>query len=332
MTNIIVSNLRGVVSFFFYVLNSMIWVPILYVAAIFKLLTPFKPFRKINENVISWIANSWISCNNLNQRVFGNIRWHVHGLENLKPKDWYLVVANHQTWVDILVLQNVLHRKIPFLKFFLKKELFWFPVMGQAWWALDYPFMKRYSKSFLEKNPHLKGQDLEITKKACEKFKTIPVSVMNFVEGTRFTKTKHKRQQSPHAHLLRPKAGGIAFTLAAMGNHLNSLVDVTIAYPGGAQSFWDFLCGRVRDIRVQVRSLPITEEMLGDYFHDEAFRDAFQNWLNALWEQKDRCIQGMLDAPLPSDTPESIQIPRFLEPIPALKQVILQEPTSSATS
>ncbi|MFZ5572807.1 MAG: acyltransferase [Thermodesulfobacteriota bacterium] len=323
-------HVRGIITVSIYFFNTMFWVFPIYFFALLKWLVPLKPVRKICSFMTDWLATNWVGCNNLTQRLFCNIRWHVYGLESLKPDDWYLVVANHQTWVDILVLQKIFYRKIPFLKFFLKKELFWFPVMGQAWWALDYPFMKRYSQSYLRKNPHLKGRDLEITRKACEKFKTIPVSVINFVEGTRFTARKHRQQQSPHRNLLKPKAGGIAFTLAAMGEHLHRFVDVTIAYPDGPQSFWDYLCGKVRDIRVQVRSLPITSEMLGDYFNDEQFRMKFQQWLNILWEQKDKCIESLIKAPMPDRTVGVDELPWFLEPIPMLESVIIPKKISPA--
>ena len=165
------------------------------------------------------------------------------------------------------------------------------------------------------------GRDLEITQKACEKFKLIPVSIMNFAEGTRFTPEKHQRQQSPHQKLLRPKAGGLAFTLGAMGQHLHSLLDVTIAYSGGAVSFWEYLCGDVRDIRVQVRSLPITGEMLGDYFNDRQYRRGFQSWLNTLWEQKDRCINQLLSAPLSDADADGAKPSCAVEAMPVLEGV-----------
>ena len=177
------------------------------------------------------------------------------------------------------------------------------PVLGLAWWALDFPFMKRYSKEFLRKHPHLQGKDIEITKKACQKFKTIPVSVINFVEGTRFTTKKHNRQQSPFTHLLKPKAGGIAFVLDAMGEYLSSLLNVTIVYPEGAQNFWAFLCGKVPKVIVNVEALPITDEIIGDYFNDPEFRNNFQEWVNTLWVEKNKTIQNMLeDAPYNIDT------------------------------
>ncbi|WP_373498517.1 acyltransferase [Desulfococcus sp.] len=315
MTNDAVSNLRGAVSLFFYAVNTLFWVIPIFLLAVLKPALPQSAFRKFCDRILTRCAENWIGCNNLNQDAFTDTTVRVFGMEKLDRRSWYLVVSNHQTWVDILVLQRIFHRRIPFLKFFLKKELFWFPVLGQAWWALDFPFMKRYTRRFLEKNPHLRGQDLEVTRKACEKFKTIPVSVMNFVEGTRFTPKKHDRQGSPYRNLLKPRAGGIAFVIGAMGEYLDSMIDVTIAYPGGPQSFWDFLCGRIREIRVQVRALPISPAMLGDYFNDDAFRDAFQNWVNALWEQKDQCVEALLSgAPGPGAETACPGLPSFCEP------------------
>lgn len=252
-----------------------------------------KLWRKLCDATLNWLASSWIAVNNVNLRLVSNTHWNVRGIEGLKLDEWYLVVANHQSWVDILVLQKIFHRQIPFLKFFLKKELIWVPVLGLAWWALDFPFMKRYSRAFLEKHPHLRGRDIEITRKACKKFETVPVSIMNFVEGTRFTREKHARQASPYQHLLRPKSGGIAFVLSAMGDQLNSIVDVTIFYPRGAGTFWDLICGCIPEIQVQVQLIPIGGEIRGDYFNDLAFKQRFQAWINAFWADKDRQIDRM---------------------------------------
>ena len=290
----IMDGIRGVFSLVLYGFNTIACCIPLFVIALVKAALPVKPVQNACRRILTGIATIWIAVNNLNQRMLNGIRWDVKGIEDLDPKGWYMVVANHQSWVDILVLQNVFHRKIPFLKFFLKKELFWFPVLGQAWWALDFPFMKRYSRQFLKKHPHLIGKDLEITRRACKKFRNIPVSVMNFVEGTRFTPEKHSRQKSPYTHLLRTKAGGLAFVLAAMGDKLQHVVDVTIAYPQGVGTFWDFVCGRVKEIRVRVKTLPISSDMMGDYLQDPQFKREFQNWLNLLWHQKDKDLARMI--------------------------------------
>jgi 1-acyl-sn-glycerol-3-phosphate acyltransferase len=165
-------------------------------------------------------------------------------------------------------------------------------VIGLCWWALDFPFMQRYSAAFLARHPHLKGKDVSTTRKACEKFRYKPVSVMNFLEGTRFTPEKHAKQQSPFTHLLKPKAGGISFVLNAMGEHLHKLLDVTIYYPKGAPSFWDYICGNVPNIKVQIRVLPIDPSWIGDY-DDPQYRQQFQQTVNQLWLSKDQLLSAL---------------------------------------
>lgn len=294
MLSFLPAYLRGVLSLALYMVNTVFWTILLFVVAFFKFIMPF--WKKNYTWLLTFIADKWILINTFNQKLMNNIRWDVKGLEGLKEDGWYLVLANHQSWTDILVLQRIFHRKIPFLKFFLKKELIWVPFLGLAWWALDFPFMKRYSKAFLDKYPHLKGKDIEITRKACEKFKTLPVSVMNFVEGTRFTPEKHKRQNSPYYNLLNPKAGGVAFVLSAMGEQLHQIVNVTIVYPDGVKSFWDFLCGKIGEIRVRVETLPISREIIGDYVNNSEFRGNFQKWINSVWQQKDMRIDSILNS------------------------------------
>ncbi len=287
------SHILGALSVLLYVLNTIFWIGPLFFLVIPKLLIPAKGWRKFCTRLINRIANNWIAVNNLNLRITKRIRWDVRGTDGLKLNEWYLVLANHQSWTDILVLQKIFHKKIPFLKFFLKKELIWVPLMGAAWWALEFPFMKRYSEAFLKKRPHLRGKDIEITRKACEKFKTIPISVMNFVEGTRFSIEKQRKQGSPFRNLLKPKAGGIAFVLSSMGEQMHSILDVTISYPEGLRSFWGFLCGKVREVRVRVEAIPVPRDLVGDY-QDASHREKFQRWLNTLWNEKDRCLDGLM--------------------------------------
>ena len=281
---------RGVVVLGLMSVNTIFWCLLLFFVAFFKLIVPVETWRRWCSCVLNRIAVCWIQMNNLYHRLITKTRWNVTGLDALDRLECYMVVANHQSWADILVLQRVFNRRIPMLKFFLKKELIWFPMLGLAWWALDFPFLKRYSKKFLKKHPHLAGKDLEATRRACEKYKKMPVAVMNFVEGTRFTKAKQNGQQSPFAHLLRAKAGGLAFALSSMDGRINRLIDVTIVYPQGKKSFWDYLCGNIREIKVRARQLPITQRLQGDYIGDRNFRKEFQNWLNDLWTVKDQLI------------------------------------------
>ncbi len=294
MFQILPVAIRGSLSMILYVLNTVFWCIPLFVLVVAKALVPLTSWTRRCDRMLNAIAENWIWVNNQNQNIVGTTGWDVQGLEALDRSGWYLVLANHQSWVDILVLQRIFHRKIPFLKFFIKKELLWLPVLGQAWWAMDFPFVKRYTKSKLRKKPHLKGKDLEITRKACQKFKTIPISIMNFVEGTRFTNEKHRSQQSPYSHLLKPKAGGIGLILGSMGERIHSILDVTIVYPDGAANFLALLCGKIQKLKVRVRSLPVTAELFGDYINDGHFRMDLQQWLNTIWAEKNRTIEVMM--------------------------------------
>ncbi|MBE0366510.1 acyltransferase [Pseudoalteromonas sp. MMG013] len=286
------SLLRRIISLFLYALNTLVWFIPIFLFGLLKLL-PVPIWQKLCSKLAKECASMWVAGNNCNQNLITPFELNITGLEDIKRKDWYLVIANHQSWVDIVIMQRVLHRKIPFLNFFLKKELLYVPVLGLAWWALDFPFMSRTSKSQLRKNPKLKGKDIETTRKACEKFKTMPVSIVNFVEGTRFTPEKHQRQKSPFDHLLKPKAGGIAFVMQAMGEQINKVVNVTIHYPDGIPNFIDFVSGKVKRVDVHIDVMPVSEELIGDYSNDNEFRVRFQSELNRLWSDKDQQLEKL---------------------------------------
>lgn len=258
--------------------------------ALAKLVLPAKAVRRACDRALNALAFRWIAFNDLIMATVGRTRWDVQGLAGLKRRGWYLVSANHQSWADILVLQKVFRGRIPFLKFFLKEELKWVPVIGLAWWALDFPFMKRGKKGG--------RSDLETTRIACEKFRLIPTSVINFLEGTRFTAEKHARQRSPYRHLLKPRAGGMAVALATMGRDFTALLDVTIAYPRGTPTFWDLLCGRMQEVVVRVQQRPIPPPLAtAADFGDAAFRAGVQEWIGGMWEEKDRLLDELLPRP-----------------------------------
>ncbi|HLD67303.1 MAG TPA: acyltransferase [Pseudomonas sp.] len=280
--------LKGSIATLILASNTLIFCWPLFIGALVKALLPFQAARRLINIAMHWSAESWISVNKTWMDGVGHTRWDVQGLADLDLRQTYLVTSNHQSWVDIVVLQYQLNRRAPFLKFFLKRELIWVPVIGLCWWALEFPFMKRFSKEYLKKHPEKRGQDLATTRKACERYKTNPVSVFNFLEGTRFTQAKHDQQNSPFRYLLKPKAGGIAFVLDAMGEQLNALVNVTLHYPQGNPSFWSLLCGQIEQIVVRVELQEIPRQFIGkNYDQDEQYRLEFQQWVNQLWLTKD---------------------------------------------
>ncbi|GGM20892.1 acyltransferase [Pseudomonas asuensis] len=285
----------GLTSSILLLINTIILIIPLMLIALLKLLFPYKPWRDACSRGVMTIAETWAE---IDKRIFALCTptvWDIRGDENLRKDRSYLIISNHQSWVDIPALVQTFNRRSPYFKFFLKKELIWVPFLGLAFWALDYPFMKRYSKATLEKRPELKGIDLEITRRACEKFRDQPVTVVNYLEGTRFTPAKQAQQQSPYRHLLKPKAGGVAFVLASLGKQLDAILDVTIIYadekiPG----FWALLSGQVRRVIVDIRTLPLDPSLCeGDYQNDPLFREHVQQWVGRLWAEKDQRIETL---------------------------------------
>jgi len=285
----------GVTAVFLLVVNTVFWCSLLFTVTLAKILVPVAAWRRLCSRMLVFIAEAWVAVNSWGLSVTQPTRWDVELPGTLSPDASYLVVSNHQSGVDIPVLQKVFLGRIPFLRFFLKQQLIWVPLLGAAWWALDFPFMKRHSREFLEKHPEKRGEDLLTTRRACARFRGLPVSILNFAEGTRFTEAKRARFQSPFRHLLPPRAGGVAFTASAMGDTLRSVVDVTIAYPAGRPSVWDLLSRRLPRVVVRAREVPIPAEWFtGDYQEDAAFRERVQTVVRGLWQEKDVEIEGLL--------------------------------------
>ncbi|MBW2544398.1 MAG: acyltransferase [Deltaproteobacteria bacterium] len=294
MLSFLKAQLLGVVTIVLMALDLILAMIPIYILSLLKFIIRLPAWQRVCARMLMRIATTWMWGIIFILKLTQNISWDVEGIDDLSLDEWYFVNSNHQSWTDIIIMIKIFTGRIPFLKFFLKQELFWVPMLGTAWWALDYPFMKRYSKAFLEKHPELRGKDLEVTRKACERYKHSPVSVLNFIEGTRFTPEKHRKQESPYRHLLRPKAGGFAFAISAMTGKITNMLDVTVVYPDGPVNFWELLCGRLSRVVVRVRQLVIPEEFLyGNYQDDPDFRERFQAWVSKLWDEKDELIESL---------------------------------------
>lgn len=258
--------------------------------SLLKLCIPLKPVRTFTDLCLNALADTWIRGNNFWMLAIEARRWQVSGVEGLNPRGWYLVSSNHQSWADIVILQKVFQGKIPFLKFFLKKELIYVPVIGLAWWALDFPFMRRGGRNLASA-----AADMATARKSCEKFRNIPTSVINFLEGTRFTPAKHAQQKSPYQNLLKPKSGGASIALGTMGELYECMLDVTIVYPDGVPNFINVMCGRMGRVVVECRKLQIPSEFIGETASSEPhYRAHIQTWLNGVWQEKDQRIGELL--------------------------------------
>lgn len=289
-----IAALRGLTTIVLLTVNLALWGTLVVVLGVFKLLTRGALRRRVIIT-LPHLAEQWVAWND---RIFDSLlptRWDIRGVDGLRYDGHYLIISNHISWVDIFALFRAFHGRTALIRFFLKSVLIWFPFAGQACWALSFPFMKRYTPDYLAKHPEKRGHDLATTRKAMKRYVHIPVAIANFIEGTRFTQEKHDDQGSPFRHLLRPRHGGIAFVLASLGEQLDGMLDVTLAYPGGDVSMWDFVTGRVDRIIVSARQVAIPPE-----FFDAAItepgpeRERFKEWIDELWRRKDEELEGMV--------------------------------------
>ena len=292
----IAQNTRGTLSFLLMVAYTAVIMVPLFLLAFAKLLSPTRGMRDAIRRLLALLVETWVGLNSWLVSLGRRGMWNIELPGELDRRGSFVVSCNHQSWVDILALQKAFNRRLPMLTFFLKKELIYVPFMGLAWWALDFPFMNRPSRGEIAKNPKLAGKDLESARIACEKLKRIPAAMMSFPEGTRFSPGKRDSSGSPYRYLLKPKVGGIGVVMYALGDRLQSLIDVTIVYPSKtlqerAPTFWDLMCGKVPEIIVRARELEIPQQLLGRNFRkDRQIRRELEEWINQLWQEKDELI------------------------------------------
>ncbi|HAZ55099.1 MAG TPA: acyltransferase [Franconibacter helveticus] len=271
-------------------------VPII-LAGIIKLVLPFPPVWRSVSAFCNFMMYCWCEGLAILLHLNPHLKWDVEGLEGLNKKNWYLLICNHHSWADIVVLCVLFRKHIPMNKYFLKQQLAWIPFIGLACWALDMPFMRRYSRSYLLRHPERRGKDVETTRRSCEKFRHHPTTIVNFVEGSRFTEEKRRQQHSPYKRLLPPKAAGIAMALNVLGKQFDKLLNVTLSYPeNNEKPFYDMLSGKLTRIVVRINLLPIDETLHGDYVNDKNFKRGFQRWLNNLWSEKDAMLERMAES------------------------------------
>jgi len=287
--------IRGAITLVLLALNAAFWGSCIALLGTIKfaihITAPRSRARTRVILMLASLATRWVGGND---RIFDRMlptQWEIEGIgDDVRPDGHYLIVSNHISWVDILALYRAFHGRAAFIRFFLKQELFWAPIVGQACWALEFPFMRRYTPEYLEKHPEKRGTDLATTRKACQRYRNFPVAILNFLEGTRFSKSKHAEQKSPYRHLLRPRIGGISFVLAALGDQLDAMYDVTLAYPPGNDvTIFQFVTGRVPKIIVHARRLALPESV---------DREEVKVWIDAMWKEKDELLTRLLSPPL----------------------------------
>jgi 1-acyl-sn-glycerol-3-phosphate acyltransferase len=293
--------IRGAITIVLLTLNAMFWGGCIVLLGTVKFAIQITaPRSRARTRVIlmlAWLGSRWVAgCDGIFDLMLPT-EWEISGIgDDVRPDGHYLIISNHVSWVDIFAL-FAFQGRAAFIRFFLKSQLIWAPIVGQACWALEFPFMRRHTPEYLEKHPEKRGADLATTRKACQRYRNFPVAILNFVEGTRFTKSKRDEQESPYRHLLRPRAGGISFVLAALGDQLDAMYDVTLAYPpDGEVTMWQFVSGHVPKIIIRARRVaPPTQFFDSSVTTPGPAREELRSWMDDLWMKKDEELSELLE-------------------------------------
>lgn len=296
--------LRGAVIGAVLVLHTLV-----YGAAIFLIMpAKFLTWGRVRSRVVYWMEtiahDGWCATNGWLCTRLVPTRWTIRGTEHIQRDRTYLLIANHRSWMDLFAMMVAFTKRVPPYKIFIKQQLIWLPVVGQVVWAVDFPFMKRYTREQIAADPSLRGRDVETTRRMFARYGDRQVTIFNFAEGTRVTPAKHAAQQSPYRHLLRPRAGGVAYALQAIGDKLDAVLDVTFYYVGDDWTLWDLFCGRVPEVVVEVRELHPPQAIYGgEYTVDPVVRDAAQHWIGEIWADKDQRLDQLMAEHEPGAAP-----------------------------
>lgn len=291
--HLIKSSLVGFITLILIIIELTIGFGTLAIVNVPRAVFPFKSLKIKLAKISNSIGEYTVYGLKIIMKIMHRDSMQVFDNNEFDKNAWYMAISNHQSWADIFILLVAAHKRIPLLKFFMKKELAWIPFIFLANKTLNMPFVNRHSKKELEKNPNLRNKDYENTLKACKRFLRSPSTIFSYAEGTRNDAAKHKAQNSPYKNLLIPRIGGIATALSAMPN-INVLVDYSVMYKSEKRGAWSFLKGDMKDVKVLVRKYDIPENLKNkNYSTDAEYRENFKNWIEAIWIEKDQEIERL---------------------------------------
>lgn len=271
--------------------NSIIIAIPIMLLGIVRFILPFNAIIIFIEKCNYYLYKLWVFNNRLIIALTNNIKWHIEGDEILATKKSCIVISNHLSWVDILFIGMIYHGKIPITKFFMKHSLIYIPFVGLACYALGMPFLRRYSREQLLKNPALRKTDLDTTRKACQRLTTSPTALINFLEGTRYSEEKAQLAKSPYKHLMPPKAASFALALGQIADKIDYIYNTTLFYPDNQhKAFIDLLKGRMHNVYVNIEIIKSSENLSGDYLTDKEYKHRMTMMARDLWDKKDSLL------------------------------------------
>ena len=282
----------GVITFFTILIILSFAVTILTIVNIPRII-PNKNLKVSLGSLSNTMGSATVASITTALRILHKLEWDFQIPEDVNTDTWYIAMSNHQTWADIFILLAAGHKKIPLIKFFMKKELQWIPIIYLVHKTIDMPFLNRHSRAQIQANPELKKVDFENAKIAAKRFSRNPSTAFSFAEGTRFTLQKLDAQESPYSNLLKPKIGALAIALSGMPQ-VDTLVDFTVVYSSEKRSTWDFLCGDLSKAKVAVKTYALPENLKNRSFEQEDnYKRDFQTFVDAIWLEKEQTIKSL---------------------------------------
>ncbi len=289
----IASSVVGLITFLLILVELIIGFGTLAIINIPRGIIPIKIFKIYLAKISNIIGDLTVYGLRLIMLFMHGNNISIINNQGFDRNEWYMAMSNHQSWADIFILLVAANYKIPLLKFFMKRELWWIPFVFLANKTLNMPFVNRHSKKEIEQNPSLRNQDYENTLKSCKRFLRTPSTIFSYAEGTRFTDEKHAQQGSQYNNLLGPKIGGMATALSSIPG-INTLVDYTVVYKSKKRDAWSFLKGDMKHVKVLVTKYKIPDNLKDrNYANDKDYRDEFKNWIESIWAVKDKKIEEL---------------------------------------
>ena len=265
-------HLASILSFVFITVNLLVWLPVLLLAAVVRILAPFHLIAQLTSRLVDNVYRLAVKLDAWWLQTVLGIRFVIDDqngvLQQLTKTDNPLIISNHRSWFDIFVLQTLISGHGPILKFLIKAELLWVPVLGWVCIVLNFPTLKRKG------DKTSRERDLKVAQSASLQINTTPGALLIFPEGTRFSERKREQGNSPYNFLLKPKPGGFK----AIHNSLpksTTIIDFSIKYHVGDDNCWRCMSGLVEEIHIRV-SATQSDDI------DEGLE-----WLEKQWLQKE---------------------------------------------
>ena len=286
----------GFLSFIFIAINLSFWIIPVVVFALIKLAAPINAIKFLAYRIMIWIYGMAVKTDGVLLFKILKNKIELRNPQALSTNQNYLILSNHRSWADILILQSLLNKRTPPIQFIVKRELIFMPLIGLICWAYEYPFVRRKSLKSREIKAKKTMGDMNIIRTKIDKIAASGHSIINFVEGTRFHMLKSEKQNLRFKHLLNPHTGGLFYILKNYGEKLDAILDFTIVYGCKSPIFWKFLSGRCRRIIVDLQKIQIKDLFKSlDSDENRIHFTVVSKWLDDLWSEKDVKMEQILN-------------------------------------